>query len=43
MFGGYGIYHQDLMFGLVADNTLYLKTDAESAPYFSAVGSLPFE
>lgn len=43
MFGGYGIYHQDVMFGLVADNTLYLKTDVESESYFSAVGSLPFE
>ncbi len=24
MFGGYGIYHQGLMFGLVANDTLYL-------------------
>lgn len=43
MFGGYGIYHQELMIGLVADDTLYLKTDALSAPYFSEAGSLPFE
>jgi DNA transformation protein len=43
MFGGYGIYFKDLMIGLVADDTLYLKTDALSAPEFSAAGCLPFE
>lgn len=43
MFGGYGIYHQELMFGLVADDTLYLKTDSQSAALFSAAGSSPFE
>jgi DNA transformation protein len=36
MFGGFGIYHDDLMFGLVADDVLYLKADAESAPAFVA-------
>jgi len=25
MFGGYGILHQGLMFGLIADGSLYLK------------------
>lgn len=43
MFGGYGIYHQGLMFGLVANDTLYLKTDAVSAPQFSEAGCVPFE
>ncbi len=43
MFGGYGIYHQELMIGLVADDTLYLKTDALSAPHFSEASCLPFE
>lgn len=43
MFGGYGVYHQELMIGLVADDTLYLKTDAESLPQFSEAGCLPFE
>jgi DNA transformation protein and related proteins len=43
MFGGYGIYHRDLMIGLVADDTLYLKTDAVSAPWFAEAGSSPFE
>jgi DNA transformation protein and related proteins len=43
MFGGYGIYHHELMIGLVADDTLYLKTDALSAPQFFEAGCLPFE
>jgi DNA transformation protein len=34
MFGGYGIYHQGLMFALVVKDTLYLKADAESAELF---------
>lgn len=43
MFGGYGIFFDDVMIGLVADDTLYLKTDALSAPEFSAAGCVPFE
>ena len=43
MFGGYGIYHDGLMIGLVADDVLYLKTDAISAPQFAEAGCLPFE
>lgn len=43
MFGGYGIYHSDLMFGLVADDVLYLKADEESAAAFSERGLRPFE
>ena len=27
MFGGYGIYHDGVMFALVSDDTLYLKAD----------------
>ena len=38
MFGGYGIYHQDLMFGLVAEDVLYLKADRESQQRFSDRG-----
>ena len=29
MFGGHGIFLEELMFGLIADNTLYLKVDKE--------------
>ena len=42
MFGGYGIYIDDLMFALVADDVLYLKTNAASLPEFEHRGLLPF-
>lgn len=29
MFGGHGIFLEELMFGLIADSTLYLKADKE--------------
>jgi len=43
MFGGYGIYHDGLMFALVADDVLYLKADAASIGAFEAEGLGPFE
>ena len=43
MFGGYGIYHDGLMFGLVADDTLYLKVDDQIRPMFEQLGLGPFE
>jgi len=43
MFGGYGIYHESVMFGLVAEDTLYLKADASSRDKFLARGLGPFE
>lgn len=42
MFGGFGIFHQGLMFGLIADGSLYLKADAESRPLFEAEGREAF-
>jgi DNA transformation protein len=42
MFGGYGIYHKDVMFGLVADGVFYLKADEQNCPAFEAAGSAPF-
>ena len=43
MFGGYGIYHDGLMIGLVANDTLYLKTDNISEEHFSVKGLTAFE
>ena len=43
MFGGHGIYHEDLMFGLVADDELYLKTDEQNIAEFQERGLQPFE
>ncbi|MDH3280738.1 MAG: TfoX/Sxy family protein [Gammaproteobacteria bacterium] len=34
MFGGYGVFYDGLMIGLVADEMLYLKADAQSAVRF---------
>ena len=43
MFGGYGLYHDGLMFGLVGYGSLYLKADAESAGHFERRGLAQFE
>jgi DNA transformation protein and related proteins len=43
MFGGYGVYHQGLMFALVADDALYLKADAQNLAHFSKRGLPPFQ
>lgn len=42
MFGGSGIFLDDLMFGLVADGTLYLKADNENKHEFISLGLEPF-
>ena len=42
MFGGYGLYHDGLMFGLVSGETLYLKADGGNARYFRERGLEPF-
>jgi DNA transformation protein len=38
MFGGYGLYRDGVMFGLVADDVLYLKADGVSSAMFRARG-----
>lgn len=43
MFGGYGVYRDGLMFALVANDTLYLKADAENVRYFDELGLGKFE
>ncbi|MCE8015458.1 TfoX/Sxy family protein [Halomonas sp. MCCC 1A17488] len=42
MFGGHGIYHDGLMFALVADETLYLKVDEYNLGDFERAGLEPF-
>ena len=39
MFGGQGVYRDELMFALVAAGELYLKTDDESVGLLSRAGS----
>ena len=42
MFGGAGVYAGGVMFGLVADDTLYLKADDETKAAFEAEGLAAF-
>lgn len=42
MFGGAGVYCDGVMFGLVADDTLYLKVDAGTAAAYEVEGLDPF-
>jgi DNA transformation protein len=42
MFGGAGLFADGLMFGLVADQQIYLKAEAASVPKFEAEDCGPF-
>ena len=42
MFGGWGIYHDDLMFALIAWDRLFFRVDEQSKPRFAEAGSAPF-
>lgn len=38
MFGGYGLFYQNMMFAIVTENTLYLKADDVNRPQFVELG-----
>ena len=42
MFGGHGLFRDGVMFGLIADDTLYLKADDRNRPDFEDAGMAPF-
>lgn len=42
MFGGYGLYLDSLMFALIADDTLYVKADAENRGEYEKREMAPF-
>lgn len=42
MFGGWGLYVDDVFVGLIAFDRLYLKIDDESCARFQAAGCQPF-
>jgi len=42
MFGGVGLYANDLFFALIDDDVLYLKGDESLKADFAAAGSVPF-
>lgn len=42
MFGGFGIFLDGLMFGLIAEHVLYLKVDGENKADFETLGLQAF-
>ena len=42
MFGGYGIFHERVMFALIADDTLYFKVNESNCAMYEQAGSKPF-
>jgi DNA transformation protein and related proteins len=42
MFGGVGLYANDLFFGLIASDTLYFKVDGSNRADYEQRGSKPF-
>jgi DNA transformation protein len=42
MFGGHGLFLDDLMFALISGGALYFKADGETEDAFRAAGSRPF-
>jgi DNA transformation protein len=43
MFGGAGVYADGVMFAILADDTLYLKTNAVTAFAYASEGMTPFK
>ncbi len=43
MFGGFGVYHDGVMFGLVESDTLYLKADETTKKHFESKGLPQFQ
>jgi DNA transformation protein len=42
MFGGYGIFHESLMFALISEDTLYFKVNETNRDMYKKAGSKPF-
>lgn len=42
MFGGAGLVHRGLLFGIVAGSSLYLRADSENEDLFLRAGCRPF-
>ncbi len=43
MFGGYGVFHEGMMFALIADDTLYFKVDDSNRVQYEQAGSTQFK
>jgi len=42
MFGGYGLYHRDVFFGILFKGRLYFKTNDRTRPGYEDCGMQPF-
>jgi DNA transformation protein len=42
MFGGVGLFHSGMMFGLIANEELFLKVGDTNRPAYEAAGEAPF-
>lgn len=42
MFGGFGLYKNGIMFGLVSDDEVFFKVDIHTIPKYEMIGSRPF-
>ncbi len=42
MFGGYGLYHRVVFFGIIHKGRFYLKTNAATRPAYASRGMQPF-
>lgn len=42
MFGGHGIYCDDVFFGIVSNERLFLRTDDTTRPRYEELGMAPF-
>jgi DNA transformation protein len=42
MFGGVGLYHRDVFFGIIARDVLYMKVDDTNQPDYDRAGMGPF-
>jgi len=43
MFGGVGLYHRGVFFGIIARDVLYLKVDDRNRPDYRGAGMKPFK
>jgi DNA transformation protein and related proteins len=43
MFGGVGLYHRGIFFGIIAGDVLYLKVDDTNRPDYERAGAQPFK
>lgn len=43
MFGGVGLYHRGIFFGIIAGDVLYLKVDHTTRQEYERAGSRPFK